>query len=81
MNDPLLFSVRPLAYAANPAFLIKVLLVALGILNALALRLNRHWSQARAGGPVHGSVRATALLSLFIWAAAVLAGRWIGLLQ
>ena len=77
----LLFSVRPLAYADNPAFLTKISLVALGVLNALALRFNRHWRLAAEGGAVHGSVRLTALLSLAIWAGAVLAGRWIGFLQ
>jgi len=77
----LLFSVRPLTYLSNPAFLTKISLVALGILNALALRFNRHWRIAAEEGPVHGSVRAMAALSLAIWAGAVLAGRWIGFLQ
>lgn len=77
----LLFSVRPLAYAANPAFLTKISLVALGVLNALALRFNRHWRVAAEGGPIRSSVRLTAVLSLVIWAGAVLAGRWIGFLQ
>ena len=77
----LLFSVRPVAYADNPAFLSKVALVALGVTNALALRANPHWRSARGGGDVHGSVRLGAALSLLIWAAAVLAGRWIGFLQ
>ena len=77
----LLFSVRPLTYAANPAFLAKVSLVALGAANALALRFNRHWRIAVEGGPVGGSVRVMAALSLTIWAGAVLAGRWIGFLQ
>jgi hypothetical protein len=77
----LLFSVRPTAYAENPAFLIKLSLVAVGIANALALRFNRHWPAAVNGEPVHGSVRAAALFSILIWAGAILAGRWIGFLQ
>ena len=77
----LLFSVRPIAYANNLAFVSKVSLVALGILNALALRWNRHWRVAREGGAIRGSIRASALLSLMIWAGAVNAGRWIGFLQ
>jgi hypothetical protein len=77
----LLFSVRPVAYANNLAFISKISLVALGVLNALMLRGNRHWRSAREGGPIRGSIRASALLSLFIWAAAVNAGRWIGFLQ
>ena len=42
----LLFSVRPLAYAQNPAFLTKITLVALGVANALVLRANRGWRVA-----------------------------------
>ena len=77
----LLFSVRPIAYANNPAFLAKVSLVALGVANALMLRANPNWKGACTGGPIHTSVWLGALLSLLIWAAAVLAGRWIGFLQ
>jgi hypothetical protein len=77
----LLFSVRPLAYAQNPAFLIKISLVALGVGNAVLLRTKRDWRDAAAGDPVADSVRAAAFGSLLIWAAAVLAGRWIGFLQ
>ena len=72
---------RPLAYAQNPAFLIKISLVALGVGNAVLLRTKRDWRDAAAGDPVADSVRAAAFGSLLIWAAAVLAGRWIGFLQ
>ncbi len=78
----LLFSVRPGAYAENPAFLAKLTLVALGVANALILRASGAWRLAvRDGGWVTGRVRLQAALSLLIWAAAVLAGRWIGFLQ
>lgn len=77
----LLFSVRPSAYAENPAFLAKLGLIALALLNLLALRGNRHWRLALADGAVHGSVRAAAAVSLLSWVAVVLAGRWIGFLQ
>ncbi len=77
----LLFSVRPVAYVNNPAFLAKVSLVGLGVVNALALRANRHWRVTREGAPPHASLRIAAVLSLLIWAGAVLAGRWIGFLQ
>ena len=78
----LLFSVRPLTYAQNPAFLTKISLVALGVVNALVLQL-----QAGTGGSPPRAGRCTArcgpwrALSLLIWAGAVLAGRWIGFLQ
>ena len=78
----LLFTTRPLAYAANPAFLAKLGLVALGLLNvALLAHSGRHWQAALAGGPVHPAVRGAALASLLAWAGAILAGRWIGFLQ
>jgi hypothetical protein len=77
----LLFSVRPIAYAHNPAFLTKISLVAVGVVNALVLRNNRHWRAARDGGLPHLSVRIAAAASLLNWAAAMFAGRWIGFLQ
>ena len=77
----LLFCVRPLSYAANPAFLAKITLVALGVINALALRTSRGWALALEDELVPDSVRAAALRSLLIWAGAVFAGRWIGFLQ
>jgi len=76
----LLFSVRPQAYAANPAFLIKLGLVALGIVNALVLHTGRSWRAALEAGAAPSSARLAALFSIFIWAGAVLAGRWIGFL-
>lgn len=79
----MLFSVRPLAYAENPAFLIKITLVALGVLNALVLRTTYGWQLAleEDDEPIPDSVRAAAFRSLLIWAGAVFAGRWVGLLQ
>ncbi|WP_455272375.1 DUF2214 domain-containing protein [Rhizobium herbae] len=75
-----LFSVRPVAYATNIAFLTKVALVCFGIANALLLHLHPHWSAAIAGGPLSIRVRFAAFVSLTVWIGAVLAGRWIGFL-
>jgi hypothetical protein len=77
----LLFSTRPLAYAENPAFLAKLGLIGLGLLNLLVLRFNAHWRLALGGEAVHWSVRVAALLSLVAWMGGVVAGRWIGFLQ
>lgn len=79
----LLFTTRPATYAQNPAFLAKLGLVGLGVLNAAALRWNRHWRAAAVEGVgrVHASVRVAALASLLVWVGAVVAGRWIGFLQ
>jgi hypothetical protein len=76
-----LFSVRPVAYAQNPAFIIKVSLVAFGIGNAAYLRTKRSWRDALAGEAIADSVRAAAFCSIMIWVGAILAGRWIGFLQ
>ncbi|OWZ93219.1 DUF2214 domain-containing protein [Sinorhizobium sp. LM21] len=75
-----LFSVRPSAYLANPAFLTKLALLAIGTLNALSVRVGTAWSVARAGGAVALRLRAQALASLVTWLGALLAGRWIGFL-
>ena len=76
----LLFSVKPLEYAGHPAFLTKIALVAIGATNALALRWTGAWRAACAGEAVGPGLRVSALVSLIIWPAALLAGRWIGYL-
>ncbi|WP_275789485.1 DUF6644 family protein [Pararhizobium gei] len=75
-----LFLVDPVAYAANPAFLAKLVLVAFGGLNALLQHRHSHWKAALADHPPAASVRLFAMLSMTIWSAAVVAGRWIGFL-
>lgn len=75
-----LFSVHPLEYAANPAFLVKLGLIGLGLLNLLAVHVGRGWKGLLATGLIHPGLRFSAALSAAIWIAAVLAGRWIGFL-
>ncbi len=77
----LIFTVRPAGYAANPAFLVKLGLVAAGLANVLVLKLGAGWRRALAGGAVGWPVRAAAVLSLLIWSGAVLAGRWIAFVE
>ncbi|WP_432347184.1 DUF6644 family protein [Shinella yambaruensis] len=72
-----LFSVRPQEYAGNPAFLAKVSLVALGMVNALVLHVRGAWQTALATDSAPPALRVQALLSMVIWVGAVLAGRWI----
>lgn len=72
-----LFSVRAQEYAANPAFLVKVALVALGIVNALVLHARGAWQTAMATDSAPPALRMQALLSMVIWLGALLAGRWI----
>jgi hypothetical protein len=77
----LLFSVRPDHYAANPAFLAKLALVALGTLNAAALRRTAGWRCVLEEGRIGPGVRLAAAASLAIWVAAVLAGRLIAFIE
>ena len=76
----LLFSVQPLEYSANPAFLTKVGLVVLGTVNALVVRFSRGWRGLRTHGVSSTGLRIAAVLSMAIWISALLAGRWIAFL-
>jgi hypothetical protein len=74
----LLFTVEPLDYVANPAFLTKVTLVALGSAHALSVHMSSAWRKLRRGQRAPGlRLRLSALLSLLLWTGAILAGRWI----
>ncbi|MDP2618947.1 MAG: DUF2214 domain-containing protein [Hyphomicrobiales bacterium] len=75
-----LFSVQPLEYAGNPAFLTKISLVALGAIHALAIRFTPAWRTAITGGNVAPGLKFSAALSMAIWITALLAGRWIAFL-
>lgn len=73
----LLFSVRPTNYIGNPAFLLKISMVALALTHALAVRCAPGWRRAMAGGTITVGVKFSAFLSLALWIGAVLCGRWI----
>ena len=75
-----LFSADATALAGNSAFRIKLLLVALGLVNALAFRLV--WRSRLAGWDAETPAlgRAQAALSVAIWLAAVASGRLIAYL-
>lgn len=76
-----LFSTRPATYLENPAFLAKLALLALALLNLALLHAGRPWPAALAGGAVTGRLRVAAGVSLAAWIGVLLAGRWIGFLQ
>ena len=76
----MLFSVRPIAYIHNTAFLIKVGVVGVGIANALLLNYHRHWRLALMNSKPSKRVQLSAFLSVAFWVSAVVAGRWIGFL-
>ncbi|MFX4220931.1 MAG: hypothetical protein ACMVO3_08020 [Thalassobaculum sp.] len=70
----LLFAVRPIEYAANPAFLTKIALLGLGAASAIATHLV--WGRRVAQAPRMIQVRAAAV-SLLCWVGALVAGRMI----
>lgn len=74
----MLFSVQPLDYVENPAFLIKLALVLAGTIHAFALRHTASWRDlVRHDGAVSGRLRLSGAVSLVIWTAAIIAGRFI----
>ncbi|WP_226562263.1 DUF6644 family protein [Salipiger thiooxidans] len=73
-----LFTVRAEEYVVNPAFLAKMGLLALGIVNAVLLQTGAPWRRALEAGRTSGAVKLSAAFSLTIWIAALVAGRWIG---
>ncbi|MDZ7871735.1 MAG: DUF6644 family protein [Rhizobium sp.] len=80
LTGAVLFSVRPVEYAGNTAFLIKLLLVGLGTANAVSVHLSRDWAEMIVAEQASLRLKLGAVFSLTIWLSAVLAGRWIGFL-
>ena len=71
-----LFSVKPEEYLANQAFLWKVALLAIAFANIAF----QHWGLTRRGLNLGNAARLSAALSLCLWLAVLVAGRWIGFL-
>ncbi|AVJ28127.1 DUF6644 family protein [Achromobacter spanius] len=80
LTGALLFSVRPLEYLDNPAFLVKMALLAAGAANAWLVHRGRAWGGVESGGPPTGRLRVQAGASLALWLGCLVAGRWIGFL-
>lgn len=76
----LLFATRPLDYAGEPLFGLKMVLVALAVANALWLRRSPRWGAMQAGAEVAAlpGWRLAGLLSIGLWLAVLTAGRLIG---
>ncbi len=75
-----LFSVKPLEYIDNTAFLTKLVLLALALTNIALQHRSGHFKAAIEGGPVNARIRALAILSACLWLSVLVAGRWIGFL-
>lgn len=80
LTGAVLFSVRPVEYAGNTAFLIKLMLVGLGTANAVFVHLSRDWAEMIVEQKASLRLKLGAAISLTTWLSAVLAGRWIGFL-
>ncbi|HEY0960777.1 MAG TPA: hypothetical protein VGE69_00280 [Pseudomonadales bacterium] len=79
LSGALLFMFMPLEYAFNPAFRLKLVLIALGGINALVMHLVLLRSQVMwdSHSPVPGGVKLAALASLAIWIGTLACGRLI----
>lgn len=73
-----LFSVGPQDYVDNPAFLAKLALLALAIVNAVTLDRSQAWRAAMAGNANAARLKLQAAASMMLWLAVLVAGRWIG---
>jgi hypothetical protein len=79
LTGALLFLVQPVDYARNPYFLAKLSLVATGAAHAVLVHRSRGWQTVQGPlGVVTPRLRLSAFLSLTIWTAAIIAGRFIG---
>lgn len=73
-----LFTVRPPDYLDNPAFLIKLGLLALALANAIILDRSSAWRDAVAGHANPARLQLQAAGSMVLWLAVLVAGRWVG---
>lgn len=79
ITGALLFSSEATKMAVNPAFRLKMLLIVLAGLQALAFRLlARRMPAWDANRPTPMTARLAGLSSLALWIGVVAAGRWIG---
>ena len=80
LTGGLLFSSEAVKMVANPAFRLKMFLIALAGLHALAFHLaaRRRMASWDERGNLPLAARCAGLVSILIWVGVVAAGRWIG---
>lgn len=71
-----LFSIRPLDYLVMPVFQVKLALVAVATINALAFEFI-----GRGRGGKQTGLKAMVILSLLLWPGVLLLGRFIGFVE
>ncbi len=77
LSGLLLFSVQPAHYLANEAFLLKLLLLTLALLNVAVVHSLPAWRAVLAGLPATLLLQVTAAISMLLWLAVLTSGRWI----
>lgn len=73
----LLFSVQPGHYLKNSAFLLKLSLIALALINVAWVHLQGSWLAVLTGQSARLPLKVGALFSMVLWLAVLLSGRWI----
>ncbi|MBV2129235.1 DUF6644 family protein [Arsukibacterium indicum] len=73
----LLFSVQPAHYLGNNAFLLKLVLLSLALINVAIVHSLPAWRLLLAGQPPGLLLKFTAAVSIILWLAIITAGRWI----
>jgi len=79
VSGVMLFAAEASAIAANPVFLVKLLLIAVGLANVAVfeLAMRPHLADGPAGTPLPAGARFAAALSLAAWLGTAAAGRLI----
>lgn len=77
LSGILLFSVQPAHYLTNDAFIFKMFLLCLALLNVLLAHRLPAWQAALANQPFRPTLKIGALISILLWLAVLLTGRWI----
>lgn len=77
LSGLLLFSVQPAHYLGNNAFLLKLALISLALVNVALVRRLPAWRALLAGQPATLLLKCTAFTSLTLWLAIITAGRWV----
>lgn len=80
VTGAVLLSVQPMEYLPMPVFRMKMLLIALALVNLVALHRARSWRAVENGEQVAGRVRWAACVSALCWLGVLVAGRMIGFL-
>ena len=76
----LLFTVNASEYLSQPVFLLKLWLIAAGVLNAVILHRSVAWRDADVTTMPSHRLKMAALLSLGFWLGAIICGRLLGFL-